>query len=422
MDCNEEDVYTLLIKMFDLALVIVTDEGYYRIADPIRDAAINASSFLTKDEHSKIAQYLLSYLRENGFDNKPKLDILRSLFKSSALSDRDIASNEIFHFANDLIKLTESCYHERRYPDAIKYGELAIFERKDSFTAREFLIRAHIKQENYDEAFHMINEFTAYAPLKEIKYLEGIYYRNKGDIFDALDSYKESLRLGKRGTSISRELAQCCLLINDLDQASAYIKAALENAGDNKYIIDIWANISSRKGDRASAEEALRLLKIFGDKMYYLHRVSRVAIDFNRIEDARAAAKEAYDTKPDYPPFEVLSTYAHCEIQLGNLENAEKILNQIDKLPGNRNRDIKVGLRCRIEIKKGKYSIALNQLERILDKKSVYYYDIKRQAIEGELKTSELSDDIRHKYEIELARLLAILEKARPGDLLPGDE
>jgi hypothetical protein len=64
-----------------------------------------------------------------------------------------------------------------------------------------------------------------------------------------------------------------------------------------------------------------------------------------------------------------------------------------------------MGLRCRLEIKKGRFGEALAQTERIHDKESIFYKKIRRDALSGELNCSALTDTARAAYEAELAKL-----------------
>src|SRR3989442_15971811 len=67
---------------------------------------------------------------------------------------------------------------------------------------------------------------------------------------------------GKRGGAISRELAFCYFVSGDMQEASRYVEEALQNHGDNPYMVDLWAQIATRQRDEAAARKALERLEI----------------------------------------------------------------------------------------------------------------------------------------------------------------
>ena len=121
----------------------------------------------------------------------------------------------------------------------------------------------------------------------------------------------------------------------------------------------------------------------------------------------------------DSPPFEVLAQLIYCEIELGNTYQAEKLLELIDQRFGNTRRDVRVGLRCRLEIARGKFGEALAQSDRIVDKSTFFYKKIRIDALTGEIRTSALPDKLRALYENELDVLDEALKNVRPSQLTP---
>src|ERR1044072_7163742 len=138
--------------------------------------------------------------------------------------------------------------------------------------------------------------------------------------------------------------------------------------------------------------------------LHYLHRLSRVEFAFGHLREAQVAAKKAVESTTR-PPFEVLAHLIYCEIELGDMKEAENLLKELDRRFGNIKHDVRLGLRCRLEIEKGRFGEALAQTERIHDKESIFYKKIRRDALSGELKYSALTDATRVAYEVEVAKL-----------------
>ncbi len=420
LDSEQEAIQDTIIRLIDLALVTLTEDGYYRIADPVKGAAENAFGWPSEAQSRKVAGVLNLFLQKDLPSNLHRLELSRVLFRAARLANNEELAKKAIHFASDLVLLTENLYHARRYEDAIQCGYMALEERPDSINARSYLIRALIQEERWSEAEDMISKLQRYAPRRDIFFLTGFLERKKGNIPAALSAYQESQKNGRRGIDLNRELAYCYFLDSDLEQAQAYIEEALERDSDNRFLVDLWVQILTSQGNEEGARQALDRLELIDTPMYYHHRASRIALAFNKLVLARDEAQKAVDSE-DFPPFEILAQLIYCEIELGNTGTADSLLQLLDQRFGNIRRDIRAGLRCRLEIARGKFSEALSQSERIIDKKTYFYKKIRRDAIAGEIRRSGLSDKVRASYEQELDQLEKDLENARPEQFIPAE-
>jgi tetratricopeptide (TPR) repeat protein len=403
LNIDLEKLGSTLVKLIDLSLVITTQEGFFRIADPVAEAASKAFGFPSEDQHKALARKLNSYLQETQLDNA-RLELSRVLFRAALLSgDREISETTL-HLANDLIRITETLYHEREYEESAKYGYAALEKRPDSVTARNFLIRSLIQQERWSEAETHIDELDKFAGQREVFFLKGFLGRKRGRIEQAINAYKEAERLGRRGVAISRELALCYFILGDQEGASKYIQEAIERHGDNRYVVDLWIQIATRRGDEKAARQALARLEVIDKPLHYFHRLSRVEFAFGNYQEAQIAAKKAFESVKR-PPFEVIAQLIYCEIELDNIQDAENLLNELDRKFGNIRHDVRLGLRCRLEIAQKRFGKALTLSERSRDKQSLFHKKIRYDALTGELRNSALIDTTRDAYETELAEL-----------------
>ncbi len=403
LELNIEVLHNIMIKLIDLALVITNEYGNYRIADPVADAAISAFGF-PSDKHNKALVRILSNFLKNHQIESPQLELSRVLFRAAQMTRDSAGAKTIIHLASDLIKLTETQYHARRYKNVIETAYIALKERPDSVSARSFLIRALINEEEWEEAETQLNELKKHAPIRDVYFLTGFLERKRNRIYAAIDAYEKANKLGWKGAAVNRELALCHFLSNDYEQASKYIEEALARHSDNKYVVDLWAQIAIRRLDENAARKALAILEVIDASVFYYHRLSRFEMAFGRTNEALKAARFAVKAE-DSPPFEVFAHYIYCEIDAGNLDKAEELLAKLDTEFANIRRDVRVGLRCRLEISKSKFKEALLQSERIGDKGTYFYKRIRRDALFGELQSSALPDKVRKMLKDELNEL-----------------
>ncbi len=350
----------------------------------------------------------------------PRSELSGVLFRAAVLAKDEVLVNSSIHLASDLVEITEGLYHERRYADAVKIGYQMITERPDNVSGRSYLIRSLIQEERWLDAERQIRELQKYAPLKESSFLRGFLERKRGNLREAISAFIDSKKSGRGGAAVYRELAFCHFILNEYDQAAKYIDEALSRHGGNRYIVDLWAQISAKRGDEVSARKALDRLNAVGDPLFYYHRLSMVEMAFGNLHLAREAASNAIQ-QTENPPFEIISHLAYCDIETNNLDEASDLLLRLDKEFRNVRKDIRIGLRCRLEIARKHYSDALSQSERISDKKTPIYKAIRRDALAGELNESALTDQIRREYGNELEILLKELEDL-PGDIFMSAE
>ena len=239
-------LHQAVIELIDLSLVIVTDEGYYRIADPVEDAASKTFGFLPEGIHKLVGQRLSAHLENNELD-VGTLELSRVMFRAARQAkDKNIAERAL-HLADDLIQITVKAYHARNYADAIEFGIAATNERPASTAARSYLVRAFIQEERWMEAESQMEDLRKTAPPRDVYFLRGFLERKRGNLRPAINHFLEAEKHGRRGVAINRELAQCYFEMGDSANAAKFIKAALNDHNDNRYVIDLWAQIATRQ-------------------------------------------------------------------------------------------------------------------------------------------------------------------------------
>lgn len=409
----------VILRLIDYSFITVTDEGHYRIADPISDAVMREFGMPSEEQSQQVAQHLSEFLSDNQL-TVSLLEISRVLFRAARISKNKDAEKISIHLANDLVKLTVNSYHLRHYEEAISFGKAALEERPDNGIARSYLIRAYIQNEQWKNAEEEIEKFKKYTALKEIYFLKGFLERHRRKNDSALIYYREAEKLGRGGVDIQRELAHCLFHTGDIDSADTAIKKILGGReGDNVFVVDLWAQIATAKNDEAEVNSALERLKLLDEFRYYF----RLSIYQGKKRDFDNALKSARESlKGDNrPPFKIRAHFVDCLIKSGQLNDAREEMDRLDKDFGVIQRDIRLSLRCQLENKAGHYKEALRLCERIARKGDMYYKKIRKDAIEGELRVSALTDAERRAFNAELSKLSAELLEHDLADELPLD-
>ena len=398
LQADIEDVYKLMMKLIDLSLVIADGNGLYRISDPIVDSAINAFGLPAQKRSAIVAEHLNYYIENETLQSR-HLELSQALFRAARLSmNAELAGNAI-HLVSDIIRLTEKYYHAREYDQAIKCGRSALSERPDSITARSYLIRSLIQKEQWIEADRELTQLTRFAPARDVYFLHGFMKRRQGYFLEAITAYEDAKRAGRKGASINRELSQCYFLSGDLEKANYYLNEALIRHGDNRYVVDLWAQIATRRGDEESARKALARLEVIDRPIYYYYRKSRIELRFGNFQKAQSAASKAL-IEDSRPPFAVVAQAALCEMEVGNVHEASDILGRLDTAYGDIRRDIRTGLRCRLELVQNNYQAALYLSERIQDKQTYFYKSIRYRALLNLARSGIVESEYQEEYDL----------------------
>ena len=170
---------------------------------------------------------------------------------------------------------------------------MAIDERPESITARSYLIRSLIQLERWHEAESQLKELSRFAPGRDVHFLKGFYQRRMGNFTNAITEYEEAVKLGRRGAAVGRALAQCYFMVGDVENANRRLHEVLYRHADNRYVVDLWAQIATEMGDIAQAREALQRLEVLDKEEFFLYRKTRMEWRFGNYPEALIAIRDA---------------------------------------------------------------------------------------------------------------------------------
>ena len=381
------------------------------LPQPRREAAAPGH----RSRAGEIAKSLDLFLKSEPL-HKGFLELSRVLFRSAKHSGNAAIYSNAIRLSDDLIKLTEEYYHNRDYPACVECGKSAIEERPGSINARSYLIRGLIQLENFPEANVQITELMRYAPPRDVHFLRGLMERRKNNYSKAISEFDLAIKSGRRGAAVSREIAQCYFFIHDLPSAKSNLEKALERHGENRYIVDLWAQIAAAQKNEEEAMKALARLEIIDKPIFYFFRKSRVELQFGKVQEARASIRISIDLEPK-PPFHIVAQAAICEMRVGDAVSAEKFINKLDSEYHDIRRDVRSALRCKLEILRKRAIEAVALSERFGDKTTRHYQIVRLQALKSALNEGSLGLADRTKFEAEVKYLERAVEKDSEFDI-----
>lgn len=398
-----ESVLGHLEFLIDSAIVRPDEVGWYRLASPLLDAVARTSGHLKLD-HSRIARALEMLLA-----NPPehyRLELHRHLFRAQFRANEMGTKNSI-KLRSDFVRLFHDSYDSERYEEAISIGKAITELYPNNPDHLEQLGRALVRTEKYEQALEISKTLSSIGAYKEAAFLEGFSLRYQRRYTEALQRFQESLRERRTGIAIHRELANCYFNLKQLEEAKHHVNEVLKREPDNRFMIDIAIQISCAQHDRASADKHLAHLESLSQPPFFLHRKSMTAAAFGESTKALEAARLGVMKAGEDVRFEWLAHLANLEIEAQNIQAATDVLSIIDYRYPERKSDIRLGLRCKLELRKKNFEEALALLGRMRSKDSEINESMRRDALKGSLASTTINITERHKREQELSRLMS---------------
>ncbi|MCE0981987.1 TIR domain-containing protein [Pseudomonas monteilii] len=405
LQVDEITLFKDLMALIDHSLVVPDQNGLYEIAGPVSDAVLSQFRDDAEINHDLVFTAFKEIL-DTAEEELPRLELYRQLFKAALRTGAN--KDDVFHMTSDLISFAKDFYHRREYKQCIDAARLAVAESPTSVSGRDYLIRALIQEGIWPEAEAELKTFGAYAPVRDYHFLNGFYHRKAGRLKTALLELQLAEKHDRRGVSLYREIANCYFLLGDLPSAKRYIQNGLK-LKENRFLVDLKIQIAIKEKQEQEAREGLAQLEVIDSKAFVCHRVSTVELRFGSGKDALRAAEEAIEVVDGRPPFGMLAQLISCQIREGRYPEADTALQRLNRIYGNQKNDIRLGLECRLEIERKRYSKALVIFSRIQDASAPVYKLMKRDALEGIL-SSVLKDIERKEYSAELAKLNSQLQ------------
>jgi tetratricopeptide (TPR) repeat protein len=278
--------------------------------------------------------------------------------------------------------LTTQSYYDESYDAVIEYGDRAIQARPNNVDVRRVVAQALIRRERYQEAETHIDHMIHIGALKEAFYVKGFLERKRKQYHEAIAAYKRSVEYGRRGVAIHRELAQCYFKMRDLDKARAHISLAEEADPHNRFLVDLKCTIATKLGHKQEVLRCLQLLEKIDNGGFAHHRRSRFELSEGRPHEALHFASLAIE-HAFRPSFEIVANRANCFIECGFDDEAASAIHALDQRFSSTYSDARLGLHCKLELRRGDIVVAESFWKRIIDKGAPVHMAIRASILKG---------------------------------------
>ncbi len=399
-----ENVDTEITKLVVLAVVSVNVNGYYCVADPVRDVTNKVFGRLNIP-YGNIADQIDRFLEEKTKDvdliEDIPLSLVRARYKAYVLSSKN--KSGLFHMISDLANIQQELYHNQEYNKSIEIGLQALVFRPGQLDVLRYLSRAYTQIERYNDATDIIAAVKKKS-MKEARTLEGFLQRKRGDMKGGAERYLEAIALGAGGAAIHRELGQCLFEEGDLKGAAEHLRQAHQADPDNKFVIDFEVQVAIAENRFADAEVLLEKLSRVEDESRVEHRRSTLYSEQGNLDQAYDAAKKALKLNK-HPQFEMIAQLVTTAIRTRNLPDARGGLEQLSHRFKGIRLDIQNGLWARYYLATDEPEDAYSFWAKIANKSTIVHRRIGEDVIHELLKIPSLDAARKSRLDEELKRL-----------------
>ena len=396
---SEDEGHDKLYQLIDSSLVRIVDGNSYGIADPIKGSVSEVFGYPSNEELNKVYIKLKNFIET--VEEDKKLELSRVLFRLSQSIEGFKGEDIGISLNSDYIKLLEDNYHQRRYKEAVEIGRKAVELNPKNSKALTFLIKALIQEEEWDEAEEVLSQLNNIDEPKNFNYLKGFYNRKKGNLPQAIQSYEEAYRHGRKDFALYRELSHCYLIEGDLNNAKSHIMQANAMQPNNNQVIDMATKVLTRLGEYEDAEKYLEKLRLLDKQEHYYLRLSYYLLSVGRYPEAETAALASLEHSGDRF-FAGRIQLIKSQIFNKNFEDAERNLGSLDNdFPKNK-LDVKTSLRVSLALAKGDYELAFKRVNTIINKQSVQYKSLRAKCLSKLVEEVHIPFETKKSYIDEL--------------------
>jgi uncharacterized protein HemY len=239
----------------------------------------------------------------------------------------------------------------------------------------------------------------------EQHFLQGFLLWKQREFAKAITAFRTALSLGQTSVEVYHGLATCLFRLDKVAEAEKVIRSGVgTRARPNSLLLDLAAQISIARGNFRDAELYVdQLRRVRADDDYH-HRMATLLNARNRFQEALPHAELAL--RGSKRRFEVEATLVNTLIEVGSFDRARQALDELDKQnAGPINRDVKIGLRCKLYLRERKWKDADRLWGELSDKSWPVHRGLRQEILQQQIDDLATSPGVRAAARKELGQL-----------------
>ena len=401
-----ENLAADLRALMDENLVGVSDAGHYAVSPPVVRGVETVFGRPTTADY----EFLGTYLREVHWAPEaplPDLDVIDATLVSIARSD----STALDEFGDVILpsmieRYAEQSYHNKDWATAKSLARRALEADSNRHRARRILFQAYVRESEWPQAESVLQDIRA-NNRRDRFYLEGFMLWKRGDLIGAVTAFEDAGKSGDRSPSVQRDRDHCLFRLGRIPEAWDAVRQADKSFGDNRFVLDLAAQIAIAKREYVEAEGYINRLERLDYPENVAHRRATLLIGQGRFQEARREAERAVDTSN--PRFEAHAQLCDVYVRLGD-GRAEDAIKELK--PGNNThyKDVQLGLEVKRLLKDGQHTRAALQWAGIRNKGLPVHNALWAEILRQRIDDSATSLVERNQAEAELLAMGTVID------------
>ena len=392
-----------LRSLIDLNLVLVSG-NLFTIASPVRAAVHSLKGTLSEADFSSIAASLKSTFWD-GFATLPPIEIIEATIHAVLRSKNpDLSDFRGFVIPSVLYRVSKE-YYDRGGHDAWTLAQRFIGElmsvAPDHRPGLVLKAKTHVRLSEWGAARETIS-LIQQRGFPEYHYLMGFMLWKKRDFAKAVTEFQLALKIGQDSMEIYHGLAWCLVRLDKLAEAERVIKRGLRGRRPNSLLLDLAAHVSIIQHQYPEAEDyidQLRRIRAFDDYNF------RLATMYNAKKQFREALPHIEAAmKSPRGRFEIEATFIDTLIELRQFTRASNLLSDLDRRQrlGRDKEAVRLGLRCKMYLRQGKWQDAEQVWQQIEDKSSPVHLGLRFEILQQKIADLTTSPGARSDAQAEI--------------------
>jgi tetratricopeptide (TPR) repeat protein len=245
-------------------------------------------------------------------------------------------------------------------------------------------------------------------------YLKGFMLRRQRQFQEAVKAFQSAIAAGDDSQPLNRDYADCLHRLGRYEDARKRIQRVLQRDPENIFVLDLLARICIDANLLDEAEKTLtKLQRCDIDERFIHHRKARLLSSKSMWVHALAEAEAACNT--GHSPFEAYAQRIDILIERSRFAEADEQLIDLKRRFRTHNKEIQIGLNCKLLFRQGKWEEAKAVWDKLEAKTSAVNLGMLCRILALKSKDPAVSLLERQQADLEANKLMKPLSPASLG-------